>query len=273
MPQCFCYLAGAGAQSHGELSVEFRFGATVLRVNVPDRRRLHSLVRARLRTGRGFALATLNLDHLVKLATDRRFRDAYARHDLIVADGNPVVWLSRLARRPVGLVPGSDLVCPLAVIAAQEGVPLALVGSTRVALARASERLRRAAPGLRVAALISPEFGFDPEGEGAEALIDEIAASGAGLCLLALGAPKQEILAARARARLPGIGFVSVGAGLDFLAGSQRRAPLWLRRLALEWAWRMLSDPLRLGPRYLRCALILPLQAMAALRLRMRGAA
>jgi len=57
---------------------------------------------------------------------------------------------------------------------------------------------------------------------------------------------------------VPGCGLVSIGAGLDFSAGSQTRAPLILRKLALEWLWRMLSNPRRLARRYLLCAWILP---------------
>ncbi|MBD3764411.1 MAG: VTT domain-containing protein, partial [Rhodobacterales bacterium] len=65
--------------------------------------------------------------------------------------------------------------------------------------------------------------------------------------------------------------YTSVGAGLDFLAGAQVRAPAWVRRLALEWLWRMALDPRRLAARYAACAAILPGQALAALRQRRRG--
>ena len=109
-------------------------------------------------------------------------------------------------------------------------------------------------------------FGFDPEGPAATACLDELAASGARLCLLALGAPKQEILAIRGAERLPGCGFVSVGAGLDFIAGHQSRAPVWVRRMALEWAWRLATNPRRLARRYLDCALVLPGLGVDALR-------
>ncbi|MFQ8432685.1 WecB/TagA/CpsF family glycosyltransferase [Amaricoccus sp. W119] len=84
------------------------------------------------------------------------------------------------------------------------------------------------------------------------------AASGARLTFLALGAPKQEMFAARCREALPGIGLVSVGAGLDFLARTQRRAPEWVRRAALEWLWRAVTDPRRLARRYAECAMALP---------------
>ena len=88
--------------------------------------------------------------------------------------------------------------------------------------------------------------------------------SGARLCILARGAPKQEMFAARGTERLPG--FVSIGAGLDFIAGTQRRAPRWVRQIAVEWFWRMACDPRRLALRYWSCVLILPELVLAALR-------
>lgn len=250
--------------------MEFRFGAERIEVNMPTRAALLDEVAARLARGRGFALATINLDHLDKLSRSAEFRRAYAAQDLVVADGNPVVWLSRLARRPVTLVPGSDLVVPLARLAAAAGAPVALVGATDTALERAGLRLAEEAPGLAIVARIAPPFGFDPDGAEAAQVLERIGASGARLCLLALGAPKQERFAARGRTELQQVGFASIGAGLDFLAGMQRRAPVWARRMALEWLWRMLSSPARLVPRYARCALILPAQVIAALRLRWR---
>jgi N-acetylglucosaminyldiphosphoundecaprenol N-acetyl-beta-D-mannosaminyltransferase len=248
--------------------VEFSYPPHRIVVNVPTRAALLAEVSRRLRAGRGFALATINLDHLVKLRRDPAFAAAYAAQDLVVADGNPIVWLSRLARRPVQLVPGSDLIVPLAQAAAGAGVSVALLGSTQPALAAAAEGLRAQVPGLGVAALIAPPMGFDPAGPGADLVLEEVRASGAGLVFLALGAPKQERLAARGRAALPGVGFASIGAGLDFIAGSQTRAPAWVRAIAMEWLWRMLSNPRRLARRYAECALILPDQAVAAFRLR-----
>jgi exopolysaccharide biosynthesis WecB/TagA/CpsF family protein len=227
-------------------------------VNVADRATLLDLVRERLRGGVGFAVATLNLDHVVKLQRSLEFVQAYRRHDFIVADGNPIVWLSRLAGRPVSLVPGSDLVEPLAVVAAQEQVPIALVGATDEALAGAAAVLTAGRPDLQIAARLAPGRNFDPQGSEATAMIESLRCSGARLAFLALGAPKQEIFAARCRAALPEMGFVSIGAGVDFLAGKQRRAPPWVRRLSMEWAWRMLLQPRRLCGRYARCFLILP---------------
>ena len=253
------------------MSSHFRFdivGADPIAVNVPDKAALMEQVATHFSERRGFALATINLDHLVKLRTSPSFREAYGAQDMVIADGNPIVWLSRLAQRPVALAPGSDLVVPLARLAAEHGIKVALLGATEAVLEAAAGVLKREIPGLEIAACLAPSQNFDPEGEEAGQLLDALARSGAGLTLLALGAPRQETFAARGRRAVPGMGFVSIGAGLDFLAGSQTRAPAWVRRLALEWLWRMLSNPRRLAGRYLQCALLMPRLALMALRQR-----
>lgn len=237
-------------------------------VNMADTVTLMAEVRSRFRTGRGFALATINLDHLVKLRRDPAFAAAYAAQDLVCADGNPIVWLSRLAGRPVSLVPGSDMILPLAQMAAREGVPVAFMGSTDEALAAAAEGLRNHIPEVHIAATIAPPMGFDPAGAEAQAIHHRLVASGAGLTFVALGAPKQEIFAALGRRVAPRMGFASIGAGLDFIAGRQTRAPEWVRAIAMEWAWRMATNPRRLARRYAECAAILPSEALRAFRQR-----
>ncbi len=89
-----------------------------------------------------------------------------------------------------------------------------------------------------------------------------------GLCLIALGAPKQEEFTALGRRLAPQVGFASIGAGLDFITGSQTRAPAWLRAMALEWLWRAATAPRRLLPRYAACAAILPGEVVKAWKLR-----
>jgi exopolysaccharide biosynthesis WecB/TagA/CpsF family protein len=238
-------------------------------VNFPTEATLLTDVEACLGRGQGFAIATLNLDHVVKLRRDPKFLAAYQAHSHVVADGNPIVWLMRLSgRSDVRLVPGSELIAPVAAMAARVGVPLAFLGSTEPVLRAAADRLMSDHPGLKVVACLAPPYGFDPESATADAMLDQVAASGAKICLLALGAPKQEILAARGFARHPGLGFLSIGAGLDFIAGHQKRAPVWVRKIAMEWLWRMLSNPRRLARRYLDCALVLPPMTVTALKAR-----
>jgi N-acetylglucosaminyldiphosphoundecaprenol N-acetyl-beta-D-mannosaminyltransferase len=234
-------------------------------ITAPDRGVLLADLDRLLRAGQGFSLATLNLDHLVKIGRDPVFARAYAAQTHVTADGNPIVWLCAMAGQEVELIPGSELVNPVAGLAAEAGVSVALLGSTDAALAAAGAALVASYPSLQIAAQIAPPMGFDPGGAAAQTAIAELGASGAGLCFLALGAPKQEIFAAHAQDALPGMGFLSIGAGLDFLAGSQTRAPKIVRRLALEWLWRLMANPRRLSARYASCFAILP-RAMATAR-------
>ncbi len=252
--------------------VEFQTQGTSVTVNVADQPALVAALKERLAAHRGFAMATLNLDHLVKLKASDKFRAAYAAQDLITADGNPIVWLSNLARQPVDLLPGADLVVPLACIAADLGRSVALVGSTDASLRKAADALKSMVPNLDVAVMVAPPMGFDPEGEAADAILDQLAAHDVGITFIALGAPKQELFAAHGRKRTPNVGFASIGAGLDFLSGQQVRAPIWVRRMALEWLWRILNDPMRLGKRYFLCIQILPTYIRQSLKKR-RGSA
>ncbi|WP_246032389.1 WecB/TagA/CpsF family glycosyltransferase [Thalassobius vesicularis] len=251
--------------------MQFIIGTYQLAVNVPDWDALRSHVLARFAARQGFALATLNLDHLVKLRTDDGFRAAYQAQDLIVADGNPIVWMSRLAGQPLQLLPGSDMILPLCYLAAQADVPVALVGTTQPSLERAAATLTNQVPGLRVTECIAPPFGFDPQGEEADAILTRLQTAGIGLCFIALGAPKQELFAAHGRTVAPSVGFASIGAGLDFLSGQQKRAPRWVRAIQMEWLWRMLENPGRLFMRYMRCFRILPGHLFQSLSMRGRN--
>lgn len=250
------------------IALQFTIQKTCIEVTHASRTALLDDVERLMRRGKGFALATINVDHLVKLRRDPAFLEAYARQDMVVADGNPIVWLSRLAKKPVDLLPGSDLVVPLCWLAAEAGLPVSMLGATEAALEGASEQLARVLPGYRKGLLIAPPMGFDPEGPVARDALARLNALGPGLCLIALGAPKQERFAALGRTLAPRMGFASVGAGVEFLSGNQTRAPEWVRKIAMEWAWRAVASPRRLLPRYAACFAILPGEIRKAWQLR-----
>lgn len=238
-------------------------------VTVPDQRSLLDDLEHRLRNDRGFSVATLNLDHAVKLRRNGEFRTAYATHTHITADGKPVVWLSRIAGQSgVCLVTGSDLILPVVELAEKLDAPVALVGATAASLEATARALCRRYAGLRIVLTLAPRMGFDPSDQEADDVIAKIRSSDAKLVFLALGAPKQELFAARAQADLPDVGFLSIGAGLDFISGAQKRAPQWVRAIAAEWLWRAFGDPRRMVNRYLTCLTILPVLVLTALRTR-----
>lgn len=249
-------------------ALHFSFHDIRINVNTPTRAALKAELLRRFAAREGFALATVNLDHLVKMRASATYTRAYAAQDIVVADGWPIVTLSQLARQRVELMPGSDMLLHICQWAADVGVRVALFGSTEETLTAARAALIAQIPGLDIPITHAPPMGFDPAGEQAEEILKQLESAEISLCLLAFGAPKQEELAARGRVLAPSVGFASIGAGLDFLSGRQQRAPLLMRRLRLEWLWRALSSPARLIPRYARCAAILPGQAVRALRLR-----
>src|SRR5215207_9107227 len=209
-------------------------------------------------TGDNFSVCTLNLDHVVQLQQRPDFRAAYRRARFVTADGFPIVVLSRLLGTRIERTTGADLVEPICNEARKKRLPVFFLGSTEPTLAISARRLSERFQGLKVAGCFSPGPNFDPYSGEADHAIESIRTSGARLCFVALGAPRQELFAARCLDELDGTGVLCIGAALDFIAGTQSRAPSFARRTGLEWAWRMLREPRRLGPRYVRCMTVVP---------------
>lgn len=227
-------------------------------VNIANVSEFVAKVCAAAERGESFSAVTLNLDHLVKLRSSAAFRQAYLQARFVTADGAPVARLAQRQDINIERTPGADLVIPLARAAAERHLPVYLFGTSPDAIARsAADLVERCDGKLDIAGSAAPAMGFDPEGPAADAAIDAIAASGAKLCFVALGAPKQEILAARAVSRGVKTGFICIGAALDFIAGEQMRAPLFMQKYGLEWLWRLSRNPRRLAWRYCLCALLL----------------
>lgn len=210
--------------------------------------RIEALI-ARRRPG---YVVTPNVDHLVKLQDDAEFREVYARAALVLADGMPLLWASRLLGTPLrAKVSGSDLFVSFAAVAARRGYRLFFMGGREGAAARAAEVLTARHPGLIVCGVDSPPVGFDRDPEANRRLVARIRAARPDVLFVGLGAPKQEKWIHRwhLEAQVP----VSIGVGVsfEFVAGMVRRAPAWMQRAGLEWAWRLLMEPRRLWRRYL----------------------
>ncbi|WEK48722.1 MAG: WecB/TagA/CpsF family glycosyltransferase [Candidatus Kaistia colombiensis] len=222
------------------------------RVNVATQAELVARVIADAASGMGGAVFTLNLDHLVKLRDDARFREAYDAATYVTADGAPVVSIARRQGVSIDRVTGADLVVPLCEAASTAGVSIHLFGTSDTIRQDAAAKLRAAIPRLVIAGSESPPRGFDPQGEEARAAAGRIAASGAGICFVALGAPKQELFAHAAVQRSAGVVYICIGAALDFISGQNKRAPIAFQRTGTEWVWRLIQEPRRLGMRYAR---------------------
>lgn len=204
----------------------------------------------------GFTFYTLNMDHLVKRRVDQAFRTAYLRATFVSADGQPIVELANRSGASVNRTAGSDMVLPLCRAAEAHGAPVYFFGTNAQALSLASRRLFDIYPRLNVAGMDAPSMKFDPFGSEAEAAAMRIAQSGARLCFVALPTVKQVQFMDRFSREYPEIGFIGVGAALDFIAGTQVRAPKVVQRYGLEWFWRFASSPRAMYRRYLDCGLL-----------------
>ena len=239
-------------------AVQRNFRVDGISVNMHSMPEAVSAVIAAAENGHGFCVFTLNLDHCNKLRSDRKFYAAYRRARFVTADGFPIVLLGRLNGVRVQRTTGADLLEPLCAEASRRRLPVFLLGPSQSVIRRAAEKLRQRTGGLDVIGVYAPGANFDPESLDADLAIERIRQSGARLCFVALGAPRQEVFAARCLDRVPGVAFVCVGAALDFVAGTQKRAPRFFQNYGLEWLWRLSNNPQRLAARYLRCAAVLP---------------
>jgi exopolysaccharide biosynthesis WecB/TagA/CpsF family protein len=202
--------------------------------------------------GRGGVVVTPNLDHLRRCHQDPEFAQLVAKADLVVADGMPLIWASRLQCTPLpGRVAGSDLLSSLSASAARMGKTLFLLGGDPGTAHASAEVLRKRYPGVKIAGTSCPPLGFESDPRQMKDLAAAVTACKPDIVFVALGSPKQERLIARLRDRLPGTWWLGVGISFSFLCGNVKRAPYWMRVMGLEWAHRLFQEPIRLFRRYL----------------------
>jgi len=208
------------------------------------------LVRAG-KAGRSGVVDFTPVSVLVEGVRNPVFRSQLNSFDLICPDGQPVKWCLNHFHG-LGLsdrVCGTTTMLRLCAAAAAEGLGVYLYGSTEETLALLGRQLLGLFPNLKIAGAEAPPF--RPLNSDEEALaIERINASGAAFVFLGIGSPKQELFAWRHRSRISAIQ-LCVGAAFDFIAGTKTRAPQWMQQLGLEWLHRLLSEPRRLGLRYL----------------------
>lgn len=203
-------------------------------------------------------VATVNPEFVMRARTDAEFHGALERAALCLPDGIGVVWAMRRRGCPQQeRVAGVDLVLRLAELCAQRGWRPFLLGAAPGVAEEAARRLQRSFPGLKVAGA----HAGSPRPEDDADSLWRIREARPDLLLVAYGHPRQELWVERNRWRLGVPVAVGVGGSFDFIAGRVRRAPGPVRRLHLEWAWRLALQPWRL-----RRMAVLPAYAIAVLR-------
>ena len=193
-------------------------------------------------------IATPNVHHMVRLLEDPvPLRPLYEGAWRVFCDSRVLSRLARVSGLNLPVITGSDLTAELIARAANNGLTVAVIGPADAACAR----LRDKYPGLRVVSH-APKMGFIRSELEVHRCVDCVVKAQAPLVFIAVGRPQQEILARRIadHPQARGVG-LCVGASIDFLTGAQRRAPVWVQNVGLEWFFRLISDPQRFARRYL----------------------
>jgi N-acetylglucosaminyldiphosphoundecaprenol N-acetyl-beta-D-mannosaminyltransferase len=205
-----------------------------------------------LDANRGGELVTPNLDHLRRCRLDPSFAGLVAQSQVVVADGMPLVWASRLQGTPLPeRVAGSDLISSVSAAAAERGRSVFFLGGAPGSAQAAAEVLVSRHPTLKIAGTHCPPMGFELNPEAMAEIIDRLTMAKPDIVYVALGSPKQEHLIHELREWLPRSWWLGVGYSFSFLAGEGSRAPLWMQRTGLEWLHRLAREPRRLARRYL----------------------
>lgn len=213
--------------------------------------------------GGAHQIATVNPEFIIRASRDRAFADVLERADLAIPDGQGLLWASRVLGKPLrARVAGSDMVPLLAERSSREGFTLFLLGAAPGVADIAAERLRERYPGTQI---VGTHPG-SPRPEDDELSVALITDARPDVLLVAYGAPAQDLWIARNQVRLQVPVAIGVGGSLDFIAGVQRRAPVWMREHGLEWLYRLIRQPSRW-----RRMLALPLFAWRVIRERLQS--
>lgn len=209
-----------------------------------------SAVEALVLAKQGGFVFTPNIDHVVTAEDNPAFAAAYARTSLSLADGMPIVWASRLLGTPLPeRVAGSDLVAPLLELAGQRNWRVAFFGAGP-GVADKAAAIAREKWSTNVISTDAPMVNLNDSAQ-IDAIAAALAAQKPDLVLFALGAPKQELLMAAISERVKPAVLLGIGASLDFIAGTVKRAPALMRKTGFEWLYRLVQEPRRLWRRYL----------------------
>jgi N-acetylglucosaminyldiphosphoundecaprenol N-acetyl-beta-D-mannosaminyltransferase len=191
---------------------------------------------------------TVNAAILCLMRKDAELGEACRRGDLILADGMPVVWTSRLAGVPLPeRVPGVELMARLLDAGSARQLSAYLLGARPEVVAELARRCAREHPGLRVAGYRDGYFGAGEH----DRVVEDIRQASPHMLFVGMPSPFKETWCERHRRRLDVPVIMGVGGSFDVLAGYVRRAPRFVQSVGMEWSWRLAMEPRKLWRRYL----------------------
>jgi N-acetylglucosaminyldiphosphoundecaprenol N-acetyl-beta-D-mannosaminyltransferase len=200
---------------------------------------------------RGYAVSALAVHGVMTGVDDPEHIERLNAFDLLTPDGQPVRWAMNWMHgtKLTDRVYGPNLTLRVCEAAAAAGLSVYFYGSTQNTLDHLVKRLPTLVPGLQIAGMQPSKFGTSTSVE-LDAVAADIRATGAAICFVGLGCPRQEVFTYENAQRLS-MPTLAVGAAFDFHAGLAAEPPAWIQRAGLQWAQRLLANPARLWRRYL----------------------
>ena len=205
-------------------------------------------------------IITPNCDQIVQIEKNPSLKPIWNSAELLLADGHPLLWFAKWYKTPLKeKINGSSFTPELCRRAAEKGYSVFLLGAAPGVAKKAAENLQKTYPGLRIAGTFSPSYGFEKNPEEVESINTMLRNSHADILILGLSGPKQEIYSYENMEKYDIPVTINAGATIDFLAGNKKRAPKWMVDNGLEWLYRMIKEPKRVGKRVLTDLGIFPL--------------
>lgn len=219
-------------------------------INVTTMEKTIRYITENLEELKGNYICVSNVHTTVMAYRDEHYREIQNGGAMALPDGQPLSIVSRRrGYRDARRVPGPDLMPAILKLSLEKGYSHYFYGSSEHTLSELRKALIKAYPGLNIAGMYAPPFRPMTEEEDREA-VERINAAKPDFIWVALGAPKQEIWMYEHKNRVNGL-MIGVGAAFDFMAGTVKRAPLWMQKLCMEWVFRIMQNPGRMLPRYL----------------------
>lgn len=220
------------------------------RINVTDMKKTVSYIASHLEELKGNYICVSNVHTTVTAYRDENYRKVQNSGAMALPDGQPLSIVSRArGYKDAKRVPGPDLMPEIFKLSQEKGYTHYFYGSSEHTLAELKRSISEKYPDLQIAGMYSPPYRDLSEEEDRQ-IIERINAAKPDFLWVALGAPKQEIWMYQHRDKIHSL-MIGVGAAFDFLAGTVKRAPMWMQKLCLEWVYRIFQDPKRMIPRYL----------------------
>ncbi|WP_058301357.1 WecB/TagA/CpsF family glycosyltransferase [Gorillibacterium timonense] len=204
-----------------------------------------------IQSGKKSYIVAVNVDVIMKIEHDDYLKKVTDNADMVLVDGKPLIWISKIHKRPIKeKISGSDLVPKLCGLAAKKGCTMFILGGKEGIADQAKQNIEMDYPGIKVVGTYAPPIGFEKDDTELAHINSMISAVHPDLLIACFGCPKQEKWIYDNIQNYDAKVSVCAGATVDFLAGNVKRAPRWMSEHGLEWFYRFLQEPKRLFKRY-----------------------